>query len=180
MDNRDPYAILQVSPMAEIEVIEVAYRRLALKYHPDRYFGPDANEIMKELNWAYSVLRDPIQRRNYDENIIMEKVPLHEKISHKEFDESIEEESAQKRIESAKKILDITTSTGWMFIAYFVFIIILLAIFPQSIHQYLGIGLCGVLFIIYLISSMVRDRLITKSQRQKERREIEEETYRGR
>jgi len=65
-DVRDPYEILQVSPSAEIEVIEAAYRRLARKYHPDTNPSPDATSKMKDLNWAYEVLGDTVSRRRYD------------------------------------------------------------------------------------------------------------------
>jgi hypothetical protein len=66
MTMPDYYRILQVDPQAEEEVIEAAYRRLARKYHPDVYAGPDAAERMRELNLAYSVLRDSIKRQEYD------------------------------------------------------------------------------------------------------------------
>ncbi len=63
----DYYKTLQVDPLAEEEVIEAAYRRLARKYHPDVYTGPDASERMRELNLAYDVVGDPSKRRAYDE-----------------------------------------------------------------------------------------------------------------
>ena len=64
--NKDPYKILQVDPAAEAEVIAAAYRSLAKRYHPDANPGPDANERMKEINWAYSLLGDPQKRKEYD------------------------------------------------------------------------------------------------------------------
>lgn len=62
----DPYQVLQVSRAAEPEVIEAAYRRLARKYHPDVNPSQQANSVMKELNWAYEILSDPVQRSRYD------------------------------------------------------------------------------------------------------------------
>lgn len=62
----DYYEALQVHPSAEPEVIQAAYRRLALKYHPDVYHGRDAQERMALLNRAYAVLNDPQQRAAYD------------------------------------------------------------------------------------------------------------------
>ena len=53
MTHKDPYKILQVDPAAEAEVIAAAYRSLAKRYHPDANPGPDANERMGEINWAY-------------------------------------------------------------------------------------------------------------------------------
>lgn len=61
--QQDYYAILQVDPKAEPEVIQAAYRRLAAKYHPDA--GGD-EERMKRINEAWDVLGDPQRRRAYD------------------------------------------------------------------------------------------------------------------
>lgn len=68
MLEKDYYKILQVDPHAEQEVIEGAYKRLAFKYHPDRYKGSDSDERMKQINDAYDTLRDPVKRVNYDES----------------------------------------------------------------------------------------------------------------
>jgi tetratricopeptide (TPR) repeat protein len=60
------YEILQVTPTAERDVIEAAYRRLAQRYHPDVSSDPDAAVRMKRINIAYQVLRDPRRRSDYD------------------------------------------------------------------------------------------------------------------
>ncbi len=62
----DPYAVLQVVPTAEHEVIQGAYKALAFKYHPDRDTSRRAAEKMAELNRAYALLRDPGGRAQYD------------------------------------------------------------------------------------------------------------------
>lgn len=62
---RDAYEILQIHPSALPEVVEAAYRALALVHHPDRNANHD-NGAMAELNWAYSVLHDPERRIVYD------------------------------------------------------------------------------------------------------------------
>lgn len=62
----DYYAILQVDPRAEAEVVEAAYRRLAAKYHPDVNHSPEALQRMKLLNAAYAVLSNPEKRNAYD------------------------------------------------------------------------------------------------------------------
>jgi curved DNA-binding protein CbpA len=66
MASPDYYAILQVHPEADREVIGAAYRRLAAKYHPDVSTSPDAAEKMKQLNEAYEVISDPARRAAYD------------------------------------------------------------------------------------------------------------------
>ncbi|OAG28309.1 DnaJ C-terminal domain-containing protein [Thermodesulfatator autotrophicus] len=64
---KDYYKILGVSRNATQEEIKKAYRRLALKYHPDRNRGnKEAEERFKEINEAYAVLSDPEKRRQYD------------------------------------------------------------------------------------------------------------------
>lgn len=63
----DHYKVLQVDPEAEAEIIAVAYKRLAAKYHPDVNPAPDAEKRMRDLNAAYEVLGDPAKRSGYDE-----------------------------------------------------------------------------------------------------------------
>jgi len=58
--------VLQVDPSAEQEVVDVAYRRLARKYHPDVNKSPEAALRMRELAAAYDVLKDPLKRAEYD------------------------------------------------------------------------------------------------------------------
>lgn len=62
----DYYELLQVSPKADPEIIEAAYRRLALKYHPDQNNTPEATGRMQALNEAYTILKDPTRRAEYD------------------------------------------------------------------------------------------------------------------
>lgn len=63
----DYYQILGISKTADIEEIKKAYRKLALKFHPDR--NPNdkvAEERFKKINEAYAVLSDPEKRKQYD------------------------------------------------------------------------------------------------------------------
>lgn len=67
-EKRDYYEVLGVSKDADEKTLKSAYKKRAMKYHPDRYKGPkeEAEEKFKELNEAYSVLSDPKQRAKYD------------------------------------------------------------------------------------------------------------------
>jgi molecular chaperone DnaJ len=65
--KRDYYEILAVPHNASEQEIKSAYRKQALKYHPDRNPGdPQAEERFKEAAEAYGVLGDPQKRRRYD------------------------------------------------------------------------------------------------------------------
>ena len=66
IQHEDYYKILQVDPSADPEVITAAYRRLAVKYHPDTNPAPDALPRMQKINEAYAILSDPAQRAIYD------------------------------------------------------------------------------------------------------------------
>ena len=57
----DPYKTLQVDPEAEDEVIAAAYRRLAMKYHPDTA-GPEGAPRMASINAAWEIVGDPARR----------------------------------------------------------------------------------------------------------------------
>ncbi|HXE80946.1 MAG TPA: molecular chaperone DnaJ [Vicinamibacterales bacterium] len=67
MTKRDYYEVLGVSRSATEAEIKSAYRKLALKYHPDRNQGSkEAEEKFKEAAEAYAVLADPQKRAMYD------------------------------------------------------------------------------------------------------------------
>ena len=66
MPEVDLYKLFQVQPTADLEIIQAAYRRLMLRYHPDRNPGPEAPEMAQRLNRAYEVLSDPSRRAEYD------------------------------------------------------------------------------------------------------------------
>lgn len=64
--QRDYYDVLGIDKNADTKTIKTAFRKLALKYHPDRNKSPDAEEKFKEIAEAYAVLSDPKKRTEYD------------------------------------------------------------------------------------------------------------------
>ena len=68
MSKRDYYEVLGVDRDADEATIKKAYRKLAVKYHPDKNPGDStAEEKFKEVTEAYEVLRDSTKRSQYDQ-----------------------------------------------------------------------------------------------------------------
>jgi molecular chaperone DnaJ len=68
MSKRDYYEVLGVERGTDDKEIKKAYRRIAMKYHPDRNpDAPDAEDKFKEASEAYEILSDPEKRAAYDQ-----------------------------------------------------------------------------------------------------------------
>lgn len=67
MAKRDYYEVLGVEKNADDQTIKKAFKRLAMKYHPDRNKEPGAEEKFKEINEAYAILSDTQKRAAYDQ-----------------------------------------------------------------------------------------------------------------
>ena len=68
MADRDFYEILGVSRNADSDEIKKSYRKLAMKYHPDKNRGnKEAEKKFKEISQAYDVLKDPQKKSSYDQ-----------------------------------------------------------------------------------------------------------------
>lgn len=64
--GKDYYKVLGLSKSANAEEIRTAYRKLALKYHPDKNKDPGAEEKFKSIAEAYEVLSDPKKKESFD------------------------------------------------------------------------------------------------------------------
>lgn len=68
MQKRDYYEVLEIERTATVDDVKKAYKKLALKYHPDRNPGnSEAEEQFKTCSEAYAVLSDTDKRRRYDQ-----------------------------------------------------------------------------------------------------------------
>ncbi len=96
---KDYYVILEVDENVSQEEIKFAFKRQALKWHPDRNQGIDTTGIMQELNEAYLILKDIEARERYNQEYKRFKHFQQEKRHQQEttYQEQQEEENQQHR-----------------------------------------------------------------------------------
>eukprot|EP01029_Cantina_marsupialis_P009778 TRINITY_DN22614_c0_g1_i1.p1 TRINITY_DN22614_c0_g1~~TRINITY_DN22614_c0_g1_i1.p1 ORF type:complete len:369 (+),score=108.60 TRINITY_DN22614_c0_g1_i1:148-1254(+) len=75
--SKDFYEILGVEKEADESELKKAYRKLALKMHPDKLNHPKAEDVFKKISESYAVLSDPEKRQNYD-RFGSEEAPINE------------------------------------------------------------------------------------------------------
>jgi hypothetical protein len=72
-EPRNHYQTLRVDPHATPHRVRHAYRRMAQKFHPDKYAGRgDSAALMARINGAYAVLSDPARRAAYDASLMQQ------------------------------------------------------------------------------------------------------------
>lgn len=69
--ERNHYQVLGVPKTATPEELRKAYISSSLKYHPDRSTDPSCTVKFQEIANAYSILSDPVKRKEYDQSILM-------------------------------------------------------------------------------------------------------------
>lgn len=63
---KDYYQILGISPTSSKQEIKQAYRKMSMKWHPDKNPDIDVTSVMQDINEAYKILYDDISRARYD------------------------------------------------------------------------------------------------------------------
>ena len=66
LKHKNYYDILGINKKSTTEEIRKAYKKLAVKYHPDKNKSPHAADAFKKISQAFSVLSDPVKKQNYD------------------------------------------------------------------------------------------------------------------
>lgn len=97
----DYYAILGISETASADELKKAYRKMALKYHPDRNIGIDTNDKMKKIIEANQILEDKEARRLYDIEYKKYKTFKNQSKPDKEY--TISDDTLQEWMNNAKE-----------------------------------------------------------------------------
>lgn len=79
---KDYYLILGIDINASPEEIKTAYRRMSLKWHPDKNPDQDVTSKMQDINEAYAILKDPLKRNRYDKEYQRYQATFNQEIHH--------------------------------------------------------------------------------------------------
>lgn len=109
MVNKNYYKVLEIAKNATQAEIRKAYKRLSLKYHPDKNKSPNATEKFKEIGGAYAILSDKVKRQKFDREETAsenhsntnEKQKYNRKKDEKQDDHKKDEKSKHDREETA-------------------------------------------------------------------------------
>lgn len=93
--KRTYYDVLQVSPNASLDEIKIAYRKMAMKYHPDHNIEKTSDKFL-EINDAYEILKNIRKRKEYDASLINESIDTD--ISFSDYDEFYDSNENDDRI----------------------------------------------------------------------------------
>ena len=66
----DYYELLEIERGADDKSVKTAFRRLAMRYHPDKNPGRDTKQQMQDVNEAYNILKDDISKGHYDKEYL--------------------------------------------------------------------------------------------------------------
>lgn len=125
MAMKDYYSILGISFPSSPDEINNAYRQMAKKWHPDLNPGRDVTDMMKDINEAAEILRDPLKKQRYDAEYVFafkqeeetthEEKPRYENNKYEPKDETLREDikTARKNAEEyVKEFMDALRSSG--------------------------------------------------------------------
>ncbi len=133
MANVTYYDILQVSENASTEVIHMAYKALAKKYHPDANMDdPSATQRFQRLQRAYETLSDPVRRLEYDKYLAQQKAEQAEQ-SHSSTAPNLQTKAAPVSETQTDKPYTYPSIRR----SITVICVFLLLLFSQTIHPYI-------------------------------------------
>jgi curved DNA-binding protein CbpA len=107
---KDYYAILQIDLSASQDDIKAAFKRQALKWHPDRNIGKDTTSIMQDINEAKLILLDPEARERYNIEYLRFSEFQKQKYNENKQKEKQKEEDSKKQKTEEQKHYQETTS----------------------------------------------------------------------